>query len=324
MVETPPHLLRRDESRPPKYSTAGKFGADSYTGFEDNSKELPAMRVKRRWRSGLVLTVLIAIILVAAAFSPLLFARQAAGTDHKPVKTTSPTLVTIPRSKNLFEPFILSVEPGTVVVWQNNDTQAHPFTTTPDRNAFLNRQSFSFDVSAGGSVHFTFTMPGLYHYFETRLDSWNSTFSRVVAGDKKINYPLSMEGIIWVQGPIANLPSTNLNFVLNGHDDFAYEFLAITRDGTVTWHNLDTNAHFVGETDGWSLPLNPADIGLYRIAGTNEVPGGDFATIIFHTPGLYYYYCRNHAQVDPVDHRVTARAMSSEFPTPMEGFVLVA
>lgn len=281
------------------------------------------MRVNRRWRSGLVWIVLIAIILVAAAFSPLLFARQTANTGDKAVKTTSPALVTIPRSKNLFEPFILSVVPGTIVMWQNNDFQAHPFTTTPDHNTFLNRQSFSFDVAAGGSARFTFTKPGVYHYFETRLDSWNSTFSRVVATNKKINYPLSMEGIIWVQGSVANLPSTNLNFVLKGHDDFAYEFLAVTRDGAVTWHNLDADTHFVGEVAGWASPVNPADFGLYRLSGTDSVPGGEFTTILFHTPGLYYYYCRNHDYVDPVDHRVTALAMASEFPVPMEGFVLV-
>jgi len=281
------------------------------------------MRVKRRWRAGLVLAVLIAIVLVAAAFSPLLFARQGAKTSGKSIKPASPALVTIPRSKNLFEPFILPVEPGTVVIWQNNDTQAHPFMTTPDHNTFMNRQGFSFDLAAGGSARFTFTRPGLYHYFETRLDSWSSTFSRVVAGAKKINYPLSMEGIIWVQGPIAHLPSTNLNFVLNGHDDFASEFLAITRDGAVTWHNLNADAHFVGEAAGWTAPINPADIGLYRLSGTDSVPGGEFTTILFQAPGLYYYYCRNHDDVDPVDHRVTPLAMASEFPIPMEGFVLV-
>jgi plastocyanin len=247
------------------------------------------MRVKRRWRPGLVLTVLIAIIPVAAVFGPQLFARQAADTDNKPLKTASPALVTIPNSKNLFEPLILPVVPGTVVIWQNKDAQAHPFTTTPDHNTFLNRQGFSFDVAAGGSARFTFTKPGLYHYFETRLDSWSSAFSRVVAGNKKINYPLSMEGIIWVQGQIANLPSTNLNFVLKGHDDFAYEFLAVTRDGAVTWHNLDADAHFIGEADGWTSPVNPADIGLYRLSGTDNVPGGEFTTILFQMPGLYYY-----------------------------------
>src|SRR5579859_3458136 len=158
-----------------------------------DKKEFPAMRVKRGWRSGLVLAALIAIILVAAAFSPLLFARPASDTDNQLVKTASPALVTIPSSRNLFEPFILPVKPGTVVIWQNNDAQPHPFTTTPESNTFLNRQNFSFNLTAGASAHFTFTKPGLYHYFETRLDSWNSALARVVAGNKKINYPLSME-----------------------------------------------------------------------------------------------------------------------------------
>ncbi|HKV58753.1 MAG TPA: hypothetical protein VJO32_10735, partial [Ktedonobacteraceae bacterium] len=202
------------------------------------------IHINLRWRSGLVLTVLIAAILIAAALSPLLFAHQATGTGDKFAQTSSPAIVTIPTSKNLFEPFILPVEPGTTVIWQNNDTQAHPFTTTPDSNTFLNRQSFSLNVAAGKSVRFTFTRPGLYHYFETRLDSWNSALARVRAGEKKVNYPLAMDGIIWVQGSIANLPSTTLNFVLDGHDEFASEFLAITHDGAITWHNLDQDAHF--------------------------------------------------------------------------------
>lgn len=281
------------------------------------------MRVRRHWRTWFVLAVLLVIMLVAAAFSPLLFARRGIETGSKAVKTPSPAVVTIPSSKNVFEPYILSVQPGTVVTWQNDDMQAHPFTTTPDRTPFLNRQSFSFDVAAGASVHFTFTRPGLYHYFETRLDSWNSVLSRVIARAGKINYPLSMEGIIWVQGSPGNLPPAAANFVPDGHDHFAYEFLAITRDGAVTWYNPDADAHFVGEAEGWPAPVNPAGVGLYRIAGTNEAPGGHFVTVLFHTPGLYYYYCRNHASVDPVDHRVTALAMAPEFLVPMEGFVLV-
>jgi plastocyanin len=288
-----------------------------------NEEEFPVTKVHIRWRPGFVLIVLLAIMLVAAAFSPLLLARQAQNPGGKRAKTPSPAIITIPESKNLFEPFILPVELGTTVTWQNNDAHAHPFTTTADHNTFLNRQSFSFNVAAGKSVRFTFTRPGLYHYFETRLDSWNSAFSRVVAGAKKVNYPLAMDGIIWVQGPIANLPSTTLNYVLKGHDDFAYEFLAVRRDGVVTWHNLDADAHFVGPVSGWPYPLNPADFGSYRLSGTDAMPGGEFTSVLFHTPGLYYYYCRNHDQVDAVDNRVYPLAVASDFPIPMEGFVLV-
>ena len=281
------------------------------------------MRLKLHRRSILVLTMLIAVIIGAAAFSPLLFAQRGIDTAGSSAKPSAPAIVTIPTSKNLFEPFILPVKPGTTVIWQNDDAQAHPFMTTPDHNTFLNRQRFSFNVAAGKSVRFTFTQPGLYHYFETRLDSWNSSIARVRAGEKKINYPLAMDGIIWVQGSIANLPSTTLNSVLDGHDEFAYEFIAINRDGTITWHNFDQDAHFIGEVAGWASPVNPADMGLYRLAGTGEVPGGEFTTILFHTPGLYYYYCRNHDYVDPIDNRAYPLAMASEFPIPMEGFVLV-
>ncbi len=280
-------------------------------------------RVNKRWRLGLLLIVLIICIVGFAALSPLLFARQATTANNKSVKSTSPAIVIIPQDRNLFEPFILPVQPGTTVIWQNNDSTAHPFTTTPNHNAFLNRQAFSFNVAPGGRARFTFTKSGLYHYYETRLDSWNSAFARIAANRPKINFPLSMEGVIWVQGPIADLPSNAVNFVLSGHDDFATEFLAVSREGTVTWHNLDADAHFVGLVNGWSLPINPEEIGLYRVAGTNDVPGGAFITVLFDKPGLYYYYCRNHDDVDPVDNRAIALPMASEFPIPMEGFVLV-
>lgn len=281
-------------------------------------------RVNKRWRLGLLLVVLAACIIAAASFSHLLFAQRAINTQGKTVKTPSlSATVTIPVDKNLFEPFILPVQPGTTVTWQNNNAHARMFATTPDHNTFLNPQGFAFDVSSGQHARFIFTKPGLYHYYETRLDSWNSTFSRVVAGRNKINYPLSMEGVIWVQGPIANLPSADINFMLNGHDVFATEFLAIARGGAVTWRNLDQEVHFIGLVGGWSSPVNPVDIGLYRLSGTDTVPGGEFTTVLFDTPGLYYYYSRNHDQVDPGDQRVVALNTVSEFPIPMEGFVLV-
>jgi hypothetical protein len=85
----------------------------------------------------------------------------------------------------------------------------------------------------------------------------------------------------------------------------------------------DEDPHFVGLVEGWSAPVNPVDIGLYRIAGTDDVPGGARISVLFDTPGLYYYYCRNHDQVDPLTHRARALPMASEYPIPMEGFVLV-
>ena len=232
--------------------------------------------------------------------------------------------VTIARNQDLFAPFVLTVKPNTIVTWQNDDPIAHRFTTTSQQTIFLNPQSFSLTVGASAHSTFVFTRPGLYHYYETTQDSWNSTFSRVVAGKNLRHYPMAMEGVIWVQGAIRNLPSATINFVPGGHDIFTSEFLAIAPAGAVTWHNMDTDPHFVGLVPGWSAPINPVDIGLYRIAGIDDIPGGASVTVLFPTPGLYYYYCRNHDQVDEVTHRARGLMMASEYPIPMEGFVLVA
>jgi plastocyanin len=279
--------------------------------------------VNKRWRLGLLLAVLAVCIIAVAIFSPRLFASRDVTPPAQKVKVAAPAVVTIPRGQDLFEPFILPVQPGTAVVWQNNDTTAHVLSTTPDSSAFLNRRTFSMTVDAGKSVKLTFTKAGIYHYYETLLDSWSGQFSRVVAARKSVKYPLSMEGVIWVQGPIADLPSTALSFMLKDHDDFATEFLAISDGGAVTWHNLNEYPHFVGLVAGWSSPVNPADIGLYRLAGTEEVTGGGSTTVLFNTPGLYYYYCRNHDKVDPATKRAFPLPMASEYPIPMEGFVLV-
>ncbi|MHB8598604.1 MAG: cupredoxin domain-containing protein [Ktedonobacteraceae bacterium] len=106
--------------------------------------------------------------------------------------------VTIARNQSLFAPFVLTVKPDTIVTWQNDDTITHRFTTTPQQNIFLNPHSFSLTVGASGHSTFVFTRPGLYHYYETTQDSWNSTFSRVVAGKNLRHYPMAMEGFVLV------------------------------------------------------------------------------------------------------------------------------
>ncbi len=233
------------------------------------------------------------------------------------------SIITLPRGQELFMPFLLVVQLHATVTWNNTDTVAHTVTTTAQQSQFLNRQAFSFDLPPGGQEHFTFNQAGLYHYYDPTRSTWNPGLARVAANKDVPHFPLAMDGIIWVEGTIPNLPSVALNFIPKGHDDFASEFLAINRPGGITWHNLDEDPHFVGLVAGWSSPLNPTDIGLFRIAGTDDVPGGASITVLFNTPGLYYYYCRNHDQVDPFTHRAKALPMASEYPIPMEGFVLV-
>jgi plastocyanin len=238
-------------------------------------------------------------------------------------KTTLQASVTIPRAQDLFEPFILAIAPHTLVTWQNNDTITHRFTTTPDHKTFLNPQSFSLTLVAGKSIQFTFTQPGLYHYYDTAAATWNTTFSRVAATKGTPHFPLAMDAVIWVRGPISGLPSTAINHIPEGHDEFASEFIAISSPGAASWHNFDEDPHFFGIVPNWPAPINPVDVGLYRMAGTQDVPGGQTVTILFNMPGLYYYYCRNHDVIDVTTNRARPLTKASEYPLPMEGFVLV-
>lgn len=240
-----------------------------------------------------------------------------------PTKTVSQASITIEHKQELFAPFLKSVQPQTTVTWENDDIVTHVFTTTPQKSVFLNPQPFSFRVAPGKSVTFTFTQQGLYHYYDTTMTTWNTTFSRVVANKGTPSFPLAMDGVLWVQGAINNLPLASVNQIPDGHDDYLTEFLAINQYGTISWHNFDSDAHILGLVPGWKAPINPIDIGLYRIAGTNDVPGGDTVTVSFSTPGLYYYYCKNHVDIDSITHRAKATAMASEYPMAMEGFVLV-
>jgi plastocyanin len=92
----------------------------------------------------------------------------------------------------------------------------------------------------------------------------------------------------------------------------------------VKWHTSDTDKHFVALVYGWSAPINPADIDPYQVKGTKDTPpSGETTAITFHAPGLYYYYCSAHADVNLTWHRAQAHEDASEFPIPMVGFFLV-
>ncbi len=236
---------------------------------------------------------------------------------------SSPNTIIMPKAQDLFVPYILVVPLHTTVTWGNDDTTKHVVTTTAQHSHFLNPQAFSFQIPAGADAQFTFNQPGLYHYYDTTMSSWNATLSRVAANKNAEHFPLAMDGVIWVQGPISGLSNVAINSIPASHDDFSEEFQAIRAIGGVTWHNFDADPHFIGLALGWSTPINPADISLGRVGGTDETPGGETTTTLFEVPGLYYYHCRNHTIIDPLTNRVQALPMASEYPIPMEGFVLV-
>jgi plastocyanin len=241
----------------------------------------------------------------------------------KPPNKPAVASVIIPQDQDMFDPYILPVQLNTTVTWQNTDLVAHTIITAPDQTPFLNIQAFSFNVGAGQSVKFKFTKPGLYHYYDNTMAKWDTSTSRVKADKGVPNYPLAMDGVIWVQGFIGDLPSGATNRIPTGHDDFATEFVAITDIGTISFHNFDEDVHFVTLAPDQPAPINPVSIGINRIGGTQDFPGGENITIIFSKPGLYYFYCANHALINKDWHRAQAFKQASEYPIPMEGFILV-
>jgi plastocyanin len=279
---------------------------------------------KISWQVWVMVVIIVLAGTVALTRALPLFSSHpvSSASKAKLIPVAHATVTILPR-QDLFSPFILPVKIDTAVTWKNEDSILHNFATTPNQSVFLNPQLFAFTVPAGHEVTFLFKKPGMYHYYETISDGWDATYGRVKAYPGIAHYPEAMDGVIWVQGSIKGLPSSVLAFVVDGHDIFTPEFLAIAVDGAVTWHNLDEYPHFVGLVAGWFAPINPVNIGIYRLDGTDGIPGGQSVTILFTKPGLYYYYCRNHDVVDPAFHRAVALTMASEYPIPMEGFVLV-
>lgn len=291
--------------------------------FAKEEFDVPMRKISwRAWAIGIII-VLAGVVALTRAL-PLFSSHHVSSADKAKLSFPARATVTIPLHQNLFSPFILPIKVNTLVTWKNEDTVLHNFATTPNQSAFLNPRPFAFALAPGHEATFLFSRPGVYHYYDTIKDRWDTTYGRVKAYPGTVHYPEAMDGAIWVQGSIKELPSTALAFVLAGHDMFSPEFLAIAVDGAVTWHNLDTDPHFVGLVAGWSAPINPVNIGIYRLAGTDGVPGGQSVTVLFSKPGLYYYYCRNHDIIDPASNRAVALPMASEYPIPMEGFVLVA
>lgn len=269
-----------------------------------------------------LLTLLTGIALLAACNGPAKTNTDMSMTLPNAQAAAQDSSVMIPLGQEIFTPFIRVVQPGTPVTWHNADRLAHTIVTTSMHSSFLNPQAFSLHIPVGQTASFTFEKAGIYDYFDQTQATWNRTDQRVAANKGVPNYPLAMEGIIWVQGPVAGLSRTALN-PIPGKDEFSKDFVAIAKGGSVSWHNLDGDDHFVSLVPGWSKPINPSDLGTLQIKGTRAQRGGETKTLTFSTPGLYYYYCSAHATVNTTWKRAEAHNDASEAPIPMEGFILV-
>jgi plastocyanin len=73
------------------------------------------------------------------------------------------------------------------------------------------------------------------------------------------------------------------NVIPNGKDDFTSDFLAIQQGGTVSWHNADTDAHFVSAVPGWSGLINAMNIGVQLLkASVNATTQCDSSANLHH------------------------------------------
>lgn len=236
-------------------------------------------------------------------------------------------VVSIPAGRAVFAPFIVTAQPHASVTWTNADSGAHTITTTPDHSAYLNPIALSLDVAPGKSVHFTFTAPGVYDYYDSGAAMWNGDEHRVTAKPGTRDFPLAMEGVIYVPGHIGGVPDSATN-PIPGKDEFASDFIAIRQGGSLAWYNADTDKHEIAQVSGWgtaSTPgVNPAATPAALLDGTDDAPPNGATTLTtYPMPGLYYYYCSIHATVDASWHRAVAIKDASEYPIPMEAFVLV-
>ena len=223
-----------------------------------------------------------------------------------------------------YAPFIMVVAQGGAVVWQNQDAVAHQIVTTPEQRSYLNLTPINLDLAPGATQTVLFSQPGLYHYYDPTVSDWNQQFGRVAPRKGTPLFPLTMEGMIYVQGAIPNLPDHETNSVAYLHDRVDKNIVAVRQGGMVSFHNFDTDPHFFLPVLGWDAPVNPVDIGLNNLLGANDAPpDGETRAITFTAPGLYYYYCYIHADIDPVRLRAVAHTDASEYPFPMEGWVLV-
>jgi plastocyanin len=267
--------------------------------------------------------ILLLATLLAACGSPSISGITAISRPPRPAQPHS--TVTIPRGQDLFDPFIVAVQPGSMVTWQNQDKVVHTIMTTWDHSSFLNPEPFSLTVAPGQKATFTFKTTGIYDYFDSSQARWDTTDHRVAAHKGVPNFPLAMEGVIWVQGTIKNLPTRASNVIPDGKDEFSADFIAIARNGAVSWSNRDTDTHFVSLVQGWPAPINNGPFGSMEIKGIQAAPPhGGTTTVSLHTPGLYYYYCVAHATINTTWHRAQAEQSASEYPIPMEGFILVS
>ncbi len=94
-------------------------------------------------------------------------------------------------------------------------------------------------------------------------------------------------------------------------DNYSPPGIIIEAGQTVTWVNKDSDPHVTitvpGAPEAFTIPAFP----------------GKSVSFKFTKPGVYPYYCLDHATYDVKLHRVVARKEADFFPAAMEGLIVV-
>jgi plastocyanin len=112
---------------------------------------------------------------------------------------------------------------------------------------------------------------------------------------------------------------------MNGKNMFLESVVAVFPHQPVVFVNEDTGMHMVLGYDPLTGKVNPTFSGA--LPGTPG-PGHPVSTyrISFDKPGIYYYYCPVHAELEKAPGGVyvpVKRPMVHGFPVPMAGLVIV-
>lgn len=228
--------------------------------------------------------------------------------DQVAVATITPLFqsktYTVSLPGDYFKPYALSVNVGDTVQFVNSDTDTHTVVSTPDAPAAI-----ELTTEGGKSASFTFSKPGIYHYYCTLHALMDSNSNMVKAIKTADQFPGAMDGFIFVTGKDMNLPSTAT--VTMPGDYFAPVALMVKAGAVVSFVNKDTDLHTVV-----TVPGAPADVEL-------ATKGGETATFTFTKPGLYFYYCTMHALYDDKSGLVKSVPGTDVYPAPMQGLIMV-
>jgi plastocyanin len=113
---------------------------------------------------------------------------------------------------------------------------------------------------------------------------------------------------VWT--PYASVQAAGTTVTIPG-DYYLPAAIMVEVGQTVTWVNKDSDPHVTTTVPGTSATF------------TLATEAGKSSSFKFTKPGVYGYYCLDHATYNPKVHRVVARKQSDSYPLAMEGLVVV-